>query len=112
VSKTRRLRGLSERCSDERTNTGIIGWILLGLVAGVIAKVILPGDDPGGIIVTILIGVAGALLSGLIARALDLGDPIDEFFDLSTWLAAIIGAIILLVVYRMLVGRRGARHAV
>jgi uncharacterized membrane protein YeaQ/YmgE (transglycosylase-associated protein family) len=91
---------------------GIIGWILLGLVAGVIAKVILPGDDPGGIIVTILIGVAGALLSGLIARALDLGDPIDEFFDLSTWLAAIIGAIILLVVYRMLVGRRGARGAV
>jgi uncharacterized membrane protein YeaQ/YmgE (transglycosylase-associated protein family) len=52
---------------------GIIGWILLGLVAGVIAKVILPGDDPGGIIVTILIGVAGALLGGLIARALDLG---------------------------------------
>jgi uncharacterized membrane protein YeaQ/YmgE (transglycosylase-associated protein family) len=79
-------------------------------VAGVIAKVILPGDDPGGIIVTILIGVAGALLGGLIARALDLGDPIDEFFDLSTWLAAIIGAIILLVVYRMLVGRRGARR--
>ncbi len=62
--------------------------------------------------VTILIGVAGALLGGLIARALDLGDRIDEFFDLSTWLAAIIGAIILLVVYRMLVGRRGERGAV
>ena len=91
---------------------GIIGWILLGLVAGVIAKAILPGDDPGGIIVTILIGVAGALLGGLVARALDLGDPIDEFFDLSTWLAAIIGAVVLLLIYRMLVGRRGARGAV
>jgi uncharacterized membrane protein YeaQ/YmgE (transglycosylase-associated protein family) len=85
---------------------GIIGWILLGLVAGVIAKVILPGDDPGGIIVTILIGIVGALLGGLLARVLDLGDPIDEFFDLSTWLAAIIGAVILLLIYRMLVGRR------
>jgi uncharacterized membrane protein YeaQ/YmgE (transglycosylase-associated protein family) len=91
---------------------GIIGWILLGLVAGVIAKAILPGDDPGGIIVTILIGVAGALLGGLVARALDLGDPIDEFFDLSTWLAAIIGAVVLLLIYRMIVGRRGPRGAV
>ena len=67
---------------------------------------------PAALSSPILIGVAGALLGGLIARALDLGEPIDEFFDLSTWLAAIIGAIILLVVYRMLVGRRGARGAV
>jgi len=84
---------------------GIIGWILLGLLAGIIAKAILPGDDPGGIIVTTLIGIAGALLGGLIARALDLGDPIDEFFDLSTWIAAIIGAIVLLLIYRLVVGR-------
>ena len=87
---------------------GIIGWILLGLLAGVIAKAILPGDDPGGIIVTAIIGVVGAFLGGLIARALGLGDPIDEFFDISTWLAAIIGAIILLVIYRVVVGRRAA----
>jgi uncharacterized membrane protein YeaQ/YmgE (transglycosylase-associated protein family) len=86
---------------------GIIGWILLGLLAGVIAKVVLPGDDPGGIIVTTIIGIVGALLGGLVARALDLGDPIDEFFDLSTWLAAIIGAIVLLLIYRLVVGRRG-----
>ena len=85
---------------------GIIGWILLGLLAGVIAKMILPGDDPGGFIVTTIIGIAGALLGGLIARALDLGDPIDEFFDLSTWIAAIIGSIVLLAIYRMVVGRR------
>jgi uncharacterized membrane protein YeaQ/YmgE (transglycosylase-associated protein family) len=84
---------------------GIIGWILLGLLAGIIAKALLPGDDPGGIIVTTLIGIAGALLGGLIARALDLGDPIDEFFDLSTWIAAIIGAIVLLLIYRLVVGR-------
>ena len=85
---------------------GIIGWILLGLLAGIIAKAILPGDDPGGLIVTLLLGVAGALLGGFIARALGFGDPIDEFFDISTWIAAIIGAIVLLLIYRMIFGRR------
>lgn len=87
---------------------GIIGWILLGLLAGIIAKAVLPGDDPGGFIVTTIIGIVGALLGGFVARALDIGDPIDEFFDLSTWLAAIIGAIALLLVYRLIVGRRAA----
>ena len=91
---------------------GIIAWILLGLLAGVVAKALLPGDDPGGFIVTTLIGIAGALLGGLIARALDFGDPIDEFFDISTWLAAIIGSVVLLLIYRMVVGRGGARRAV
>jgi uncharacterized membrane protein YeaQ/YmgE (transglycosylase-associated protein family) len=87
---------------------GIIGWILLGLLAGIIAKALLPGDDPGGFIVTTIIGIVGALLGGFIARALGIGDPIDEFFDISTWLAAIIGAIALLLVYRVVVGRRTA----
>jgi uncharacterized membrane protein YeaQ/YmgE (transglycosylase-associated protein family) len=87
---------------------GILGWILLGILAGVIAKALLPGDDPGGIFVTTIIGIVGALLGGFIARALGLGDPIDEFFDVSTWLAAIIGAIILLVIYRAVTGRRTA----
>ena len=91
------------------TNVGIIGWIILGLLAGIIAKALLPGDDPGGLILTTLIGVAGALLGGFIARALDIGDPIDEFFDLSTWIAAILGAIVLLVVWRLVTGRRGLR---
>jgi uncharacterized membrane protein YeaQ/YmgE (transglycosylase-associated protein family) len=85
---------------------GIIGWIILGLLAGILAKAILPGDDPGGFIVTTILGIVGALLGGLIARALGLGDPIDEFFDLSTWIAAIIGAIVLLLLYRLIVGRR------
>ena len=87
---------------------GILGWILLGIVAGVIAKALLPGADPGGFIVTVIIGIVGALLGGFLARALGLGDPIDEFFDVSTWLAAIIGSIILLVIYRAVTGRRTA----
>ena len=86
---------------------GIIGWIILGLLAGLIAKAILPGDDPGGIIVTTILGVLGALGGGFIAQAIGFGDPIDEFFDISTWLAAIIGAIALLVAYRAVAGRSG-----
>ena len=88
---------------------GIIGWILLGLLAGAIAKLILPGDDPGGIIVTTLIGIAGALVGGFIASALDIGD-IDEFFDIGTWLIAIGGALLLLVLYRVLTGGTAARR--
>ena len=85
---------------------GIIGWIILGLLAGLIAKAILPGDDPGGIIVTTILGVLGALGGGFIAQAIGFGDPIDEFFDWSTWLAAIIGAIVLLLIYRAVTGER------
>ena len=88
---------------------GILGWILLGLLAGIIAKAVLPGDDPGGFIITTLIGIAGAVLGGLVARALDIGDPIDEFFDLSTWLAAIIGAVVLLVIWGAIAGRSSRR---
>jgi uncharacterized membrane protein YeaQ/YmgE (transglycosylase-associated protein family) len=84
---------------------GIIGWILLGLCAGAIAKLIMPGDDPGGIIVTTLIGIAGAIVGGLIASALNIGD-LDEFFDIGTWLIAIAGSLLLLFVYRMVVGNR------
>lgn len=78
---------------------GIIGWIVLGLLAGIIAKAILPGAQRGGIIVTGLIGIAGALIAGFAAQAMGFGDPVDEFFDLSTWIAAIIGAIVLLLVW-------------
>ena len=85
---------------------GIIGWILLGILAGIIAKALLPGNDPGGFIITTLIGVAGALVGGFVAQALGFGDPIDEFFDISTWVAAILGAIALLLVYRAVSGRR------
>jgi uncharacterized membrane protein YeaQ/YmgE (transglycosylase-associated protein family) len=84
---------------------GIIGLILLGLFAGAIAKLLLPGDDPGGIIVTTLIGIAGALLGGFIASALDIG-RLEEFFDLGTWLLAIGGSLLLLILYRAVSGSR------
>ncbi len=87
---------------------GIIGWIVLGLIAGAIAKVIMPGDDPGGIIVTMIIGIVGAILGGFLAATLlDVGVN-DEFFDLGTWIAAIVGALILLFIYRLVVGRRAS----
>jgi len=90
---------------------GIIGWIVLGLLAGAIAKLIMPGEDPGGIIVTMLIGIAGALVGGLIASALGIGD-LDEFFDIGTWLIAIGGSLLLLAVYRMVAGRGSAGRPV
>lgn len=92
---------------------GIIAFIILGLLAGAIAKALLPGDDPGGFIITAIIGIAGALLGGFVAAALFDAHPLDEFFDISTWLTAIIGAIVLLLIYRMVVGRgRTARTGI
>jgi len=92
---------------------GIIAFLILGLLAGIIAKAMLPGEDPGGIIVTMLIGVAGALIGGFLAAALFDAHPLDEFFDISTWLTAIIGSILLLGVYRMIVsGRHGGGRRV
>jgi len=75
---------------------GIVGWILLGFLAGVIAKALMPGEERAGFFVTLLLGVAGALLGGFLATTLGLGDPIDEFFDLSTWVAAVAGSLIIL----------------
>ena len=91
---------------------GIIGWIVLGLLAGIIAKAILPGNDPGGMIVTIIICIVGAILGGFLAQVLFGRNTVDEFFDVSTWLTAIIGAIILLVIYRLAVGRGGRRRVI
>jgi len=90
-------------------NMGIIAFVILGLLAGAIAKWLMPGNDPGGWIVTALIGVAGALLGGFLAGALFDADAMDEFFDISSWLTAIVGSIILLVIYRLVVDRRGGR---
>ena len=91
---------------------GIIAFIILGLIAGAIAKALLPGDDPGGFIVTTIIGIVGALLGGLIAAAIFDAHPLDEFFDISTWLTAIVGSIVLLVIYRAVVGRGRGRATV
>jgi uncharacterized membrane protein YeaQ/YmgE (transglycosylase-associated protein family) len=96
--------------SDRRMTVGIIAFLILGLLAGAIAKAVLPGDDPGGIIVTMIIGVVGAFLGGFLGGLLFDVNPVDEFFSLSTWLAAIIGSIILLLIYRAVASKRGARR--
>lgn len=84
---------------------GIIAFVILGALAGAIAKALLPGDDPGGIIVTTIVGIVGALLGGFLAGVLFDADPLDEFFDLSTWLTAIVGSMILLFLYRLVADR-------
>ena len=86
---------------------GILGWIVLGLIVGALAKLIMPGDDRGGIVVTALLGIVGALLGGFIGRAL-FGGGLGDFFDLRTWVLALIGSLIVLGIYR-LVARRHAR---
>ena len=79
---------------------GILGWILLGLFAGTIARAIIPGrTEPGGCIGTTAVGVVGALLGGFLATALDVGE-IEDFFDLGTWLIAIGGSVLLLLIIR------------
>ena len=88
---------------------GIIAFIILGLLAGLIAKAIMPGKDPGGYIVTAIIGVAGALIGGFLAAALFGAHPLDEFFDISTWLTAIVGSVILLALYRVVIDRNDGR---
>ncbi len=85
---------------------GIIAFLILGLIAGAIAKALLPGDDPGGIIVTMLIGVVGAVLGGFLAGVLFNAEPMDEFFDISTWIAAIVGALIVVFAWNQMTGRR------
>lgn len=79
---------------------GIIAWIVLGLLAGLVAKALLPGEERIGLFLTTVLGIVGALLGGLIAAVLGLGDPIDEFFDISTWLAAIVGSVLILLAFR------------
>ena len=81
---------------------GIIGWIIIGGIAGAIAKFLMPGKDPGGCIITILLGIAGALLAGWIGKAIgwyDVGEG-------AGFVAAIVGAFILLGIYRIVAGRR------
>lgn len=81
---------------------GIIGWIVIGLLAGGIAKLLMPGRDPGGCIVTILLGIAGALLAGFLGRAIGWYDAGDG----AGFIAAIVGALIILIIYRLVLARR------
>ncbi|MFE9925925.1 GlsB/YeaQ/YmgE family stress response membrane protein [Streptomyces sp. NPDC005774] len=83
---------------------GVIAWLVLGLLAGVVAKAILPGRDPGGLIGTTVIGVAGAFLGGWLSSQF-LDRPVQrELFDAATWGSAIVGALVLLIAYRVLFG--------
>ena len=77
---------------------GILGWIVFGLIVGVIAKLIMPGKDPGGIVVTILVGIAGALLAGFLGQVAGLYGPGDA----AGLIMSVIGAILLLFAYRKL----------
>ena len=85
---------------------GILGWIVLGLVAGAIAKAILPGRQAGGWIATLILGVVGALLGGFIGSAI-FGIGLENFWSLQTWIVAIVGAIIVLLIYGLVT--RGSR---
>ncbi|MER7910309.1 MULTISPECIES: GlsB/YeaQ/YmgE family stress response membrane protein [unclassified Streptomyces] len=89
---------------------GIVAWIVIGLLAGLIAKALTPGRDPGGFIITTLLGIAGGLLGGWLGKVIFGVDSIDGFFELSTWIAAIIGSVILLLLYRLFTGG-SRRHA-
>ena len=79
----------------------ILGWILFGLVIGAIAKFLMPGRDPGGWIVTILLGIAGSFVGGFLASAL-----LGRENQTAGWIGSIIGAMVLLFIYRLIVGRR------
>jgi uncharacterized membrane protein YeaQ/YmgE (transglycosylase-associated protein family) len=87
---------------------GIITWIVIGLIAGLLGKLIMPGDDPGGIIVTILIGIVGAFIGGFVVGIF--GGTGVTGFNIWSIVVATIGAIILLAIYRLLVGGRTARR--
>jgi uncharacterized membrane protein YeaQ/YmgE (transglycosylase-associated protein family) len=79
----------------------ILGWILFGLIVGIVAKLVMPGRDPGGFIITILLGIVGALVGGFLGRAFGLyreGDPVG-------FIMAVVGSIVLLLLYRMVAGR-------
>lgn len=84
---------------------GMISWIVLGLIAGAIAKMLMPGRDPGGCIITILLGIGGAFLGGWIGKTL-FHVELGKFFDLRTWGLAILGSVVILILYRVIFGSR------
>ena len=83
---------------------GLIAWVVLGLIAGLIAKALMPGKDPGGCIITVIIGIVGAVLGGFLATMLGFGGI--SGFDLRSIFIAILGSFILLAIWRMISGRR------
>ena len=88
---------------------GIIGWLVLGLIAGAIARLILPGHQGSGWLGALITGILGAILGGWIASLLGFG-AMDEFFSLGTWIFAILGGVIVAFIWQAITGRKGARH--
>jgi len=82
----------------------ILAWIVIGLIVGALAKLVMPGRDPGGMIVTILLGIGGALLGGAIGRMFGIYDPGQP----AGWIMSILGAIVILASYRVVAGHRTA----
>jgi uncharacterized membrane protein YeaQ/YmgE (transglycosylase-associated protein family) len=95
------------RSTEKEAKMGILTWIIVGLIAGALAKLIMPGDDPGGILVTIIIGIVGAFIGGFVFNLL--GSSGVTGFNIWSLIVATIGAIILLAIYRAVVGSRAAR---
>jgi uncharacterized membrane protein YeaQ/YmgE (transglycosylase-associated protein family) len=93
--------------SVKGTMFGIIGWIIFGLIVGALAKLLMPGPDPGGCILTILLGIAGAVVGGFIGQALGLYGPEEP----AGFFGALLGAILLLAVYRLIAGKRPSPKA-
>jgi len=77
----------------------IIAWIVVGLIGGVVGKALMPGPNPGGLIITVLLGIAGALVGGFLSVALGIGNGVDDF-DIGTIVLAIVGTMVILAVYR------------
>ena len=93
---------------------GILAWIIFGLIAGAIAKAIMPGDDPGGSgpmgwLITMVIGIVGAVVGGFVATALGIGDV--DGFNIGSLLIAIVGALIVLFLWKMLTNRGSSSHS-
>jgi uncharacterized membrane protein YeaQ/YmgE (transglycosylase-associated protein family) len=84
---------------------GIVAWIFFGLIAGIIAKLLMPGRDPGGCIITMLLGIVGAFVGGFIFELLT-GRPQVMSFDFGSLFVAIVGAVVVLLIYRLVAGRR------
>jgi uncharacterized membrane protein YeaQ/YmgE (transglycosylase-associated protein family) len=95
------------RPTEKEAKMGILTWIIVGLIAGALAKLIMPGDDPGGIIVTIIIGIVGAFIGGFVFNLL--GSSGVTGFNIWSLIVATIGAIILLAIYRAFAGSRATR---
>lgn len=83
---------------------GFLGWIVLGLIVGAIAKLIMPGRDGGGIILTILLGIIGGIVGGVIGKYI-FHTGLGGFFNLRTWVLALVGSIVVLLIYRLVRGR-------